>query len=780
MTQGSTGKNKVTGKTRTASTKARVSPAADDPATVSRKKPKSEDTAPSRRARSTADSDSGSTARRSATDGKNQPQKSLTKAGRKPAAAEPRVARKPAGAPRSSPETPSAPDPRTLALEALRRCAAVTRGSRKEPALPDAASESSSEPAVRDAFPAIFGELDLYLSAQGTHQRLYEKMGAHPHTLDGVQGTTFAVWAPNASAVSVIGDFNNWDGRVNPMKPLGDSGIWYTFVPGIAPGHLYKYEIRTRAGHLRIKADPFAFAGELRPRSASMVWNTDAYQWNDSEWMESRARQDLRTSPMAVYEVHLGSWMRAPEDDHRWLNYREIAHRLADHVRRYNFTHVELLPVAEHPLDQSWGYQVTGYYSPTARHGTPDDFKYLVDVLHQAGIGVILDWVPAHFPKDDTALRWFDGTSLYEHADPRQGEHTDWGTLIFNYGRHEVRNFLLANALFWLDKYHIDGLRVDAVASMLYLDYSRKDGEWIPNEYGGRENLAAIDFVRRMNELVYGTFPGTFTIAEESTDWGGVTMPTYLGGLGFGFKWDMGWMNDTLRYFSKDPVHRAYHHNDLTFGMLYAYSENFILPLSHDEVVHEKGSLLSKMPGDEWQRFANLRALYTYMYTRPGKKLLFMGSEFAMGDEWKCDHSIDWHLTQYPLHKGVEILMEDLGRLYRSRDCLWAWDAEPRGFQWIDCSDSTSSVISYVRRGPQSSLVVAMNLTPVPRVGYRVGVPHPGFYREVVNTDSEVYGGGNLGNNGGLVAEEVPCHGHQWSLNLTLPPLACVVLEPDQ
>ncbi len=636
--------------------------------------------------------------------------------------------------------------------------------------------DAQSQPSSPD-YPPFFGELDLYLTGEGRHYRLWEKMGAHPLTVDGVAGVVFAVWAPNAEGVSVVGAFNQWDGRRHPMRGLGSSGIWYAFVPGLKEGDQYKYEIRTREGHLRIKSDPYAFFAEVRPASASVVWDVDKYGWGDSGWMESRRNQDLRHGPMNVYEMHLASWMRAPEDNDRWLNYRELAPRLVDHLRRYNFTHVELLPVAEHLLDQSWGYQVTGYFAPTSRHGTPDDFKYLVDLLHQNGIGIIIDWVPAHFPKDESGLRWFDGTALYEHADPRQGEHRDWGTLIFNYGRHEVRNFLLANALFWLDVYHIDGLRVDAVASMLYLDYSREEGDWLPNRYGGRENIEAIDFVRKMNELVYGEYPGAFTIAEESTDWGGVTMPTYLGGLGFGFKWDMGWMHDTLLYFSKEPVHRAHHHNDLTFAMLYAYTENFIMPLSHDEVVHGKGSLLAKMPGDDWQRFANLRVLYAYLFTRPGKKLLFMGAEFAQSREWRSDNSLDWHLTEYAPHKGIELLLEDLGRLYRSRDALWAWDTEPQGYQWIDCSDSASSVLSYLRRGPNGFLVTVLNLTPVPRIGYRVGVPDPGYYREILNTDSELYGGGNLGNGGGRSADGVPMHGQSWSINLTLPPLAAVVFE---
>jgi 1,4-alpha-glucan branching enzyme len=682
----------------------------------------------------------------------------------------------------AAPNASHLPTPKELAAEtvarALHRIAPRSVAAETTSPEPVAAVAHGGPPAPPSPdYPPFFGELDLYLTGEGKHFRLWEKMGAHPHTVDGVDGVMFAVWAPNAGAVSVIGAFNEWDGRRHPMRGLGNSGIWSAFVPGLKEGDLYKYEIRTREGHLRIKSDPYAFYAEVRPASASVVWDVDKYAWHDEGWMAARRDADLRHQPMSIYEVHLASWMRAPEDNDRWLNYRELAPRLVDHLKRYNFTHVELLPVAEHLLDQSWGYQVTGYFAPTSRHGTPDDFKFLVDLLHQNGIGVIVDWVPAHFPKDESGLRWFDGTALYEHADPRQGEHRDWGTLIFNYGRHEVRNFLLANALFWLDVYHIDGLRVDAVASMLYLDYSREEGDWLPNRYGGRENIEAIDFVRRMNELVYGEYPGAFTIAEESTDWGGVTMPTSLGGLGFGFKWDMGWMHDTLLYFSKDPVHRAHHQNDLTFAMLYAYTENFIMPLSHDEVVHGKGSLIGKMPGDEWQRYANLRALYAYMFTRPGKKLLFMGAEFAQSWEWRSDNSLDWHLTAYAPHKGIELLLEDLGRLYRSRDALWAWDTEPQGYQWIDCSDGAASVLSYVRRGPSGFLVTVLNLTPVPRMGYRVGVPSPGYYREVLNTDSELYGGSNLGNGGGRGADGVAMHGQHWSLDLTLPPLAAVVFE---
>ena len=627
-------------------------------------------------------------------------------------------------------------------------------------------------------FMPTLGDLDLYLAGEGTHHRLYERLGAHLHETDGVKGVSFAVWAPNARRVSVIGDFNRWDGRLFPMRQMGSSGIWEIFVPEIGPGTVYKYEIKTAKGELRIKTDPYAFAMELRPGTASIVWKLEAYEWHDDAWMTTRSERNLRQEPMAIYEVHLGSWMRVAEEENRWLTYRELAPRLVEHAKKFGFTHVEIMPVAEHPFDGSWGYQVTGYYAPTSRFGNPDDFKYFVDACHQHGIGVIMDWVPAHFPKDDYSLRLFDGTALYEHVDPREGEHAEWGTLIFNFGRHEVRNFLMANALFWLDKYHIDGLRVDAVASMLYLDYGRQDGEWIPNRYGGNENLEAIEFFRELNKAVYGLFPGCFTIAEESTAWTGVTSPAHLGGLGFGFKWDMGWMHDTLLYFSKDPVHRKYHHNNLTFSMMYAYSENFVLPFSHDEVVYGKGSLLRKMPGDDWQKFANLRLLLAYMYTHPGKKLLFMGSELAQWDEWYHEKGLDWHLQPDSMHKAFQQFMMDLGRLYLEHSALWELDPSPEGFSWIDCNDSEGSVISYVRYGRENHLVCAFNFTPVPRQSYRVGVPGQGSYRERINSDSVYYGGSDLGNEGYIEVEKIPSHGFSQSISPALPPLACLILEP--
>lgn len=626
-------------------------------------------------------------------------------------------------------------------------------------------------------FMPTLGDIDLYLAGEGTHHRLYERLGAHLHEMDGTWGVSFAVWAPNAKRVSVIGDFNGWDGRLFPMRQMGTSGIWELFVPEIGAGTMYKYEIKTSEGDLRIKTDPYAFAMELRPGTASIVWDLEHYEWNDAFWMTSRRERNLLKEPMAIYEVHLGSWMRVTEEGGRWLTYREIAPRLVKHVKKFGFTHVELMPVAEHPFDGSWGYQVTGYYAPTSRFGSPDDFRSFVDTCHQHGIGVIMDWVPAHFPKDDYSLRLFDGTALYEHMDPREGEHAEWGTLVFNFGRHEVRNFLMANALFWLDKYHIDGLRVDAVASMLYLDYGRQDGEWIPNRYGGNENLEAISFFRELNKAVYGLFPGCFTAAEESTAWPGVTSPAHLGGLGFGFKWDMGWMHDTLLYFSKEPVHRKYHHNNLTFSMMYAYSENYVLTFSHDEVVYGKGSLLRKMQGDDWQKFANLRLLMAYMYTHPGKKLLFMGSELAPWDEWYHEKSLDWHLESEPTHQAFQHFMADIGRLYLEYSALWELDASPEGFSWIDCQDAESSVISYVRYGKETHLVCVLNLTPVPRKGYRIGVPGQGSYRERLNSDSTYYGGSDMGNQGYLAVDEIPFHGFSRSVLLTLPPLSCLILE---
>ncbi len=627
-------------------------------------------------------------------------------------------------------------------------------------------------------FLPAMGELDLHLACEGRHWHLHSKLGAHPRIMEGVDGVAFALWAPNARRVSVVGEFNGWDGRLFPMRCLGASGIWEIFVPGIGPGELYKFELLTRDGHLRIKSDPLAFCMEMRPGTASRVWDLGAYEWGDRTWMETRPRgADLRGFPMSIYEVHLGSWRR--REDGSWLGYREMAPLLVEHARRFNFTHLELLPVMEHPFDGSWGYQVTGYFSPTSRYGTPDDFKFLVDLCHQNNIGVILDWVPAHFPKDDHSLRWFDGTALYEHMDPRLGYHPDWDTLIFNYGRNEVKNFLLDNALFWLEEYHADGLRVDAVASMLYLDYSRKEGQWLPNKYGGRENLEAVAFLRELNELIGQRVPGAFTVAEESTAWPGVSSPTYLGGLGFHFKWNMGWMHDTLEYFRKDPIHRSFHHNLLTFSMLYAYSENFILPLSHDEVVHGKGSLLSKMPGDEWQRFANLRLLLAYLFCHPGKKLLFMGTELAPWKEWSHDTGLEWFLEGYPTHGGVGRLLEDLGRLYREEQALWAWDTDPRGFSWIDCNDALQSVLSFQRTGPAGHLVCVFNFTPVVRHGYAVGVDIPGYYREVLNTDSAFYGGSNVGNGGLLSSQAQPVHGRPYSLCLTLPPLGALILRPE-
>jgi 1,4-alpha-glucan branching enzyme len=626
-------------------------------------------------------------------------------------------------------------------------------------------------------FLPTIGEQDVYFVSEGTHYYVYDKLGAHIREIDGVSGVSFAVWAPNAKRVSVVGNFNNWDGRVFPMRSMGSSGVWELFIPGLGSGELYKYEIKTKTDDLRVKTDPYAFAAELRPGTASVVWDVDRYAWGDGNWIEERPKKDVLASPMNIYEVHLGSWLRIPEEGNRWATYREMAVPLAEHMKRYGFTHVELMPIMEHPFDASWGYQVTGYYAPTSRFGTPDDFKYFVDTLHRYGLGVILDWVPAHFPRDDFSLRLFDGTALYEHADPRQGEHRDWGTLIFNYGRNEVRNFLVGNALFWLDKYHVDGLRVDAVASLLYLDYSRDEGDWVPNRFGGNENLEAIEFLQEFNKVVYGRFPGCFTVAEESTAWTGVTTPTYLGGLGFGFKWDMGWMHDTLQYMSKESVHRSFHHNDLTFSMMYAYSENFVLPLSHDEVVYGKGSLLRKMPGDDWQKFANLRLLFGYMYTHPGKKLLMAGAELATWNEWNHESSLETYLLQYDTHAQVSQFLADLGSLYLSDSSLWQWDTRSEGFSWIDCNDNLNSVLAYMRRGPDGFLVCVLNFTPVVRKGYRVGVPEAGLYQEVLNSDSRFYGGSDVGNGGVVPTISAAHHGYGQYLDLTLPPLSCLVLR---
>lgn len=622
--------------------------------------------------------------------------------------------------------------------------------------------------------PTLLTADDLYLFNEGAHLRIWEKLGAHPMEVDGQAGTYFAVWAPNAERVAVIGDFNGWDRSANPLRPRDRSGIWEGWVPGVGKGALYKYHIVSRYRHYTVdRADPVGFMHEEPPRTASVVWDL-GYEWRDAEWMERRARRAPLDEPMSIYEVHLGSWMRGPEN--RFLSYREVAHKLADYVTEMGFTHVELLPVMEHPFYGSWGYQVTGYFAPTRRYGEPQDFMYLIDHLHQRGIGVILDWVPSHFPSDQHGLAYFDGTELYEHADPRKGFHPDWSSLIFNYGRNEVRSFLLSSALFWLDVYHADGLRVDAVASMLYLDYSRKEGEWIPNIYGGRENLEAIYFLRRLNQEVHGQYPGTVTIAEESTSWPMVSRPVYLGGLGFTMKWDMGWMHDTRRYMSRDPIYRKWQHNDLTFRMLYAWHENFVLPLSHDEVVHGKGSLLATMPGDDWQKFANLRVLFGYMYAQPGKKLLFMGGEFGQWREWSHDQSLDWHLLEYPTHRGVQRWVQDLNRLYREEPALYELDFDPSGFEWVVANDAEQSVVALLRRGRSADevILVVCNFTPVVRYGYRLGVPFGGFWQELLNSDAEVYGGSGVGNLGGVEAEATASHGRPYSLTLTLPPLAAV------
>ncbi len=623
---------------------------------------------------------------------------------------------------------------------------------------------------------------DLHLFNEGTHLRLYDKLGAHVGSVDGVVGTWFAVWAPNARRVSVIGDFNGWTAPGAALSPVEYSGLWEGFVPGVKQGTLYKYHIESHHfGYVVDKADPFGTYHEQPPKTASIVWDLH-YQWQDRAWMTARMERRAHDEPLAIYEVHLGSWQRVPEQNHRPLSYRELAPRLADYVTKMGFTHVEFLPVMEHPFYGSWGYQTTGYFAPTSRYGSPQDFMYLVDYLHQQGIGVILDWVPSHFPTDEHGLGFFDGTHLYEHADPRQGFHPDWQSAIPNYNRHEVRSMLLSSALFWLDRYHADGLRVDAVASMLYLDYSRRDGEWIPNEYGGRENLGAIQFLRQLNESAYHHHPGIDMIAEESTSWPAVSRPTYLGGLGFGFKWDMGWMNDTLEYFSKDPIHRRFHHNNLTFRMLYAFTENFVLALSHDEVVHGKGSLLGKMSGDDWQKFANLRLLFGYMYAQPGKKLMFMGGEFGQWQEWHHERSLDWHLYDAAPHRGVARWVADLNRLYRALPPLHRGDCDPHGFEWIDCHDADNSIISLLRRSSASeaSVVAVCNFTPVPRAGYRIGVPFPGRWREALNSDAQEYGGSGLGNGGQVAAEAIAHHGRPSSILLTLPPLSIVFLTaPD-
>jgi len=643
---------------------------------------------------------------------------------------------------------------------------------------------TKSTPTLNPAAHASGGlltEQDLYLFNEGNHYRAYERLGAHLTTTGDERGVCFAVWAPNARDVSVIGSFNRWDPHAHPLRARGGSGIWEGFVPGVEKGSLYKFHIVSHHhGHVVDKADPFGILQEKPPRTASVVWDLD-YTWSDQEWMQQREAKNSLHAPMSIYEVHLGSWMRVPEEHNRPLTYREMAPRLADYVQRMQFTHVELLPVMEHPFYGSWGYQTTGYFAPTARYGTPQDFMYLMDYLHQRGIGIILDWVPSHFPSDEHGLAYFDGTHLFEHSDSRQGFHPDWKTLIFNYGRNEVRSFLLSSAMFWLDKYHADGLRVDAVASMLYLDYSRKESQWLPNQYGGRENLEAIDFLRQFNQEVYKEYPGIQTIAEESTAWPMVSRPIYLGGLGFGFKWDMGWMHDTLKYFAQDPIYRKFHHNQLTFRGLYGFTENFVLPLSHDEVVHGKGSLIQKVAGDEWQKFANLRLLFGYMYAQPGKKMLFMGDEFAQVREWAHDLSLEWHLLQFPFHRGLQSWVEQLNRVYRAEPALHELDTDPGGFEWVDCNDSAASTISLLRKSKSAehSVVVVCNFTPVPRMGYRLGVPGGGFWRELLNSDATEYGGSGLGNLGGVEAEKETAHGRPYSISLTLPPLGAVFLKAD-
>jgi 1,4-alpha-glucan branching enzyme len=625
------------------------------------------------------------------------------------------------------------------------------------------------------AFPPILSDYDLYLSGEGTHYLNYEKLGAHVHEMAGVRGVQFGVWAPNATRVSVVGDFNSWDGRISPMRPRGESGIWELFLPGLDEGALYKFEIRSRNGnHLGLKSDPYAFAAELRPKSASVVCNINRYEWGDSAWLQARAARDWLHSPMSVYEVHLGSWRRKADEGDRWLTYRELADTLIPYAKQMGYTHLELMPIMEHPFDASWGYQTIGYYAVTSRFGSPTDFMYFVDRCHQAGLGVILDWTPAHFPRDDHGLAFFDGTHLYEHEDPRRGAHPDWGTLVFNYGRNEVQNFLLSNALFWIDKYHIDGLRVDAVASMLYLDYSRAPGEWIPNAFGGRENLEAIAFIKRLNEVLHVRHPGALTIAEESTSWPAVSRPTYVGGLGFDLKWNMGWMNDVLEYISLDPIHRQYQHGKLTFSMLYAFHENFVLPLSHDEVVHGKRSLLEKMPGDDWQKFANLRLLFAYLFAHPGKKLHFMGSELAQRSEFWEASSVEWSLEASPPHRGIQRLVADLNRLHVRERALHEVDFEWSGFEWLEVNDAAASVLSFLRRARNGDdfVVVVCNFTPVVRENYRIGVPSPGFYREILNSDSSYYEGSDVGNSGGVRAEPFPWNDRPYSIKLRLPPLA--------
>jgi 1,4-alpha-glucan branching enzyme len=629
------------------------------------------------------------------------------------------------------------------------------------------------------AFPSAFTGYDRYLIGEGKHYRVYDKLGAHLRTVGDVHGVNFAVWAPNASGVSVVGDFNQWDERKHYLRRHHPNGVWELFIPGLGDGELYKFRIKSQDGHVTEKADPYAFGAEVPPRTASIVKDLDHYQWNDRRWLKKRRETSYLNQPISIYEVHLGSWRRHGGE---WLGYRELAHRLVDYCRELGFTHLELLPVSEHPFYGSWGYQPISYFAATGRYGSPEDFMYFVDYCHQNDLGVIIDWVPAHFPRDGHGLRRFDGTALYEHEDPRLGEHPDWGTMVFNYGRNEVRNFLIGNALFWLDKYHIDGLRVDAVASMLYLDYSRKEGEWIPNEQGGRENLQAIEMLREFNRVAHAQFPGVLTIAEESTAWGGVSHPTDSGGLGFSMKWNMGWMNDTLRYMRREPIHRQHHHGDLTFSLLYAFTENFVLAFSHDEVVHMKGSMIAQMPGDLWQKFANLRLLYSYMWTHPGKKLLFMGGEIGQWNEWDHDGQLQWELLQWRSHEGLKRLLTDLNAAYRREPALHEVEFEHNGFEWIDCHNAAESTLCYLRRGKDSEdfVVVCCNFTPIVRESYPLGVPRGGWYHEIFNSDSEHYGGSNVGNGAGAMAQQPGCHGRPYALHITLPPLATVIFKPER
>ncbi len=632
------------------------------------------------------------------------------------------------------------------------------------------------------SFEPVLSEYDLHLIGEGTHYKKYEKLGAHVITFDGVKGVFFGVWAPNAKRVSVLGNFNNWDGRFHPMRLRGNSGIWGLFIPGLDEGALYKFEVQGKyLGYLQEKADPYALYSQLRPETASVVYNIERYQWKDEKWMKERREKNWLESPISIYEVHLGSWKRVVEENNRWLSYRELADNLVPYVKDMGYTHIELLPVSEHPLDASWGYQTIGYYSLTSRFGHPEDFMFFVDRCHQEGIGVIVDWVPAHFPRDAHGLGYFDSTSLYEHEDPRKGAHRDWGTLIFNYGRNEVINYLMANALFLLDRYHLDGLRVDAVASMLYLDYSRQTGDWVPNKYGGNENLEAVDFTKKFNEVVHEYHPGVLTIAEESTAWPMVSRPTYIGGLGFSLKWNMGWMHDILDYFQKEPIYRKYHHNNLTFTLLYAFTENFINVFSHDEVVYMKRSMLDKMPGDIWQKFANLKLLYAYMYAQPGKQLLFMGGEFGQWSEWNFDSSLEWHLLEYEPHKRLQNWVRDLNMFYKSEPAMYEVDFSHEGFEWIDFGDYENCVVSFIRKAkdPDNFIVCVFNFTPVPRLNYRVGVPKEGFYKEVMNSDAENYGGGNIGNWGGFHSDPAWWQGRPNSLNLNIPPLGALFFKPS-